>query len=229
MQNQSILEPTRVSPKEPMSNFGTYIGTYRNEKELLGNGDDTYLVQACLEGNETAWEELLERYGRLIYTVPLRFDFPHHLADEIYQEVCVILLRKLHTLKDQSCLQSWLVTVTKRVCLQYRQHTFLTTSLDTMIETIIADDEGIEQILLNAEYEDVRTAIAALEPRCQQLLSALFFEDSPRSYAEIAQTLGIPSGSIGPTRGRCLDRLNEEIAKIEAQDLNDARSRSKLF
>lgn len=212
MYNQPTFESIRTVPNQ----FLPDLDLATHKKQVQDDVDDTYLIKACLAGDEFAWEELLAKYGRLIYTIPLRFDLPRHMADEIYQETCLILLKKMHTIQDRTCLQSWLVTVTKRLCLQYLQSPVSPASLDDLLQSAIADDNCEEQMLIAVEHEIVREAMAALEPQCNQLLRELFFEDSPRSYADIAQKFKMPLGSVGPTRARCLAKLKEEIAKLEA-------------
>ena len=63
------------------------------------------------------------------------------------------------------------------------------------------------------EEQAVRTAFFALTERCRRLLDALFFRDHPGSYADIAADLGVPVGSLGPTRRRCLEALKRALSR----------------
>lgn len=176
---------------------------------------DSQLIEACLAGNETAWAALIDRYSRLIYTIPLRFGFSKIIADEVFQETCLILLEGLATLQDRQRIRSWLMTVARRACLQrIRQPAPIET--DTLPETVQVVDSTIEEELLRLEQKHlVQQALANLSARDQQLLRALFFEEPRRPYEEIAQALGVSVGSIGPLRARCLQRLQQEIIKLE--------------
>ena len=175
--------------------------------------DDVDLVDACLEGNEQAWSILIERYSRLIYTIPLRFGLSKPVADEIFQETCLILLEKLDTLHDHQRIGSWLVTVTRRACIQrWRRRTVPTVDLQ---ESNKASDDIENEVLRVEQHYIVQRALENLNPRCQRLLKWLFFDVPSPSYDDIAEKLSIPKGSIGPTRSRCLDKLRQEIIKVE--------------
>ncbi|MCE7983570.1 MAG: sigma-70 family RNA polymerase sigma factor [Caldilinea sp. CFX5] len=178
--------------------------------------DDEQLVVACLAGDEEAWGALLDRYSRLIYTVPLRFGFPAAIAEEIFQEVCLILLEKLTTLRDHRRFSTWLVTVTRRACLQRLRYQKETQSLELLEETAAAPHTPEAALLLLEEQDIVHRAVAKLDGRCRHLVRALFFDAISPSYAEIADTLQMPEGSIGPTRARCLEKLRHLLLNESA-------------
>lgn len=177
---------------------------YHQPRHLL---DDEQLVTACLAGDEEAWSALLDRYNRLIYTVPLRFGFPAAIAEEVFQEVCLILLEKLATIRDRRRFSTWLVTVTRRACLQRLRDQQETHPLELREETALAPHTPEAALLLMEEQAIVHRALAKLDGRCQHLVRVLFFDLTSPSYAEIAATLQMPEGSIGPTRTRCLEKL----------------------
>lgn len=175
--------------------------------------DDVDLISACLEGDEQAWTALIERYSRLIYTIPLRFGLTKPVADEIFQETCLILLEKLDTLRDHQRIASWLVTVTRRACIQrWRRKAVQTVDLQ---ESNKSSDDIENEVLRVEQHYIVQRAMGNLKPRCQRLLKWLFFDVPSPSYDDIAEELNIPKGSIGPTRSRCLDKLRQEIVKLE--------------
>ena len=77
---------------------------------------DTELVEACLQGEGQAWEALLVRYQRLIYSIPLRYGLSEHDANDIFQNVCVLLWENLKKIRDRERLGAWLVITTRREC-----------------------------------------------------------------------------------------------------------------
>jgi len=179
----------------------------------ISGWDDVDLIGACLDGNEQAWTILIERYSRLIYTIPLRFGLAKPVADEVFQETCLILLEKLDTLHDHQRIASWLVTVTRRACIQrWRRKAVQTVDLQ---ESSKASDDIENEVLRVEQHHLVQRALENLEPRCRRLLQWLFFEVPSPSYDDIAEKLNIPKGSIGPTRSRCLDKLRQQIVKLE--------------
>ena len=176
--------------------------------------DDATLVSACLNGDEQAWVTLLERYNRLIYTIPLRFGFTKAMADEIHQETCLIMLEKLDTLQDREQLRSWLMTVTRRACIKRWR-----TKTVEEVELTDAEQVGYSTIEENMgrleEQFLIQEAFTQISDRCQHLLQSLFLTDPPLSYDEISEQLDISLGSIGPTRSRCLDKLRREVERLQ--------------
>jgi RNA polymerase sigma factor (sigma-70 family) len=176
------------------------------------NAADSQLLDACITGDEEAWAVLVNRYSRLIYTIPLRFGFSKMVADELFQETCLILLESLETLQNKERVRSWLVTVCRRVCIQHLRRKKNHQSLDSV------DLDGhfppLDSELIQLEQQHiVQEALARLPARCQQLIQALFFATPPVPYEEIAKKLNISTGSVGPTRIRCLEKLHQEITK----------------
>ncbi len=179
---------------------------------------DHELVQACLNGDEVAWASLVQRYRRLIYTIPLRFGMPVAMAEEVFQEVCLVLLQSMGTIRDKTRLSSWLVTVTRRTCIEHWRHSGSSNALEELSDCVDEHNSEMEEKLLALERRHtLQRALERLDERCRLLLEALFLSENPPSYAEIARDMGIPEGSIGPTRARCLDKLRKFIVKIEGE------------
>jgi RNA polymerase sigma factor (sigma-70 family) len=175
---------------------------------------DSQLIEACLAGHEPAWAALIARYSRLIYTIPLRFGYSKVVADEVFQETCLILLEGLDSLQNWQRISSWLMTVARRVCIQRLRRQ----SVDTceFQEGVHVADSSIEEELLRLEKQQlVQQAFANLPARDQKLLRALFFEVPRHSYKEIAEELQVSEGSVGPLRARSLERLRQEILRLE--------------
>ena len=207
-----------MDQKSILGSGGSGIDNLADTENDLSKWNDADLIGACLGGDEQAWAVLIDRYSRLIYTIPLRFGFSKPIADEIFQESCLILLEKLDTLRDRQRIGSWLVTVTRRACIQrWRRKTTQTADLQESGEI----PHDIEDEILRVEQQYlVQQALANLEPRCVQLLKWLFFDTPSPSYNDIAEELDMPKGSIGPTRSRCLDKLRQEIVKLEQIETN---------
>lgn len=197
---------------------GGRAGHHEGSSSPSPDWSDAALIEACLAGDERAWEILIGRYARLIYTIPLRFGLPKTVADEIFQEVCLILLERLDTLRDRERLGSWLMTVTRRTCIaRWRGKSATIQHVELTEETyrdvgVAPEDLVIEQ----EEQQFLLEALKNLSPRCRRLIEILFFHDPPLSYEEIAQELGLPLGSIGPTRKRCLEKLRRAFLELWA-------------
>jgi len=175
---------------------------------------DKQLFEACRRGDEAAWEQLINRYQKLIYTIPRRAGLDADQAADVFQEVFTTLLRKVDQIEDPTRLHAWLVTTARRttwraIC---KQQTFVNEADDDEDDETLAsipDNAALpDDVLLKLEEQHrVRVALDSLDERCRTLLKLLFYELEPRSYAEIAAALGTSEGSIGPTRARCLQKM----------------------
>ncbi len=166
---------------------------------------DARLVRACLEGNQTAWDEMVDRYGRLVYSIPRRYGFSDADADDVFQTVFVILYQKLGQVRDVDRLSAWLIRTTHRECYRIGKQSSRYADLDQVIEDVgsPADDDA----LVWERRQMVRQALRQLGGRCEELLTALFYAAGDPSYEVIAEQLGTKIGSIGPTRARCFRKL----------------------
>jgi RNA polymerase sigma factor (sigma-70 family) len=172
------------------------------------------LVTRASGGDPDAWHELVERYASLVYTICARYRLSNHDIEDVGQSVWLLLVEQLGKLREPAALPGWLATTTARECLRVVTATNkaerLSTGLDDSV--LFVDDTVIDEEILVAERNAaLRAAFAELPPRCQQLLSMLI-SDPPHSYTEINAKTGIPVGSIGPQRARCLDRLRRSNA-----------------
>jgi RNA polymerase sigma factor (sigma-70 family) len=172
------------------------------------------LVNRAARGDPAAWNEIVERYAPLVWTICTRFQLSNHDREDVGQNVWLLLVEQLGKLREPAALPGWLATTTHRECLRVvtaaRKSERLGTGLDDAPQFV--DNTMIDEEILMAERNAaLRTALAELPPRYQQLL-AMLISDPPCSYAEISATLQIPVESIGPQRARCLERLRKSSA-----------------
>jgi RNA polymerase sigma factor (sigma-70 family) len=173
------------------------------------------LVMRARNGDAQAWDVLVERFAPLIWSICRRYQLNDACADDVGQNVWLQLVTHLDRVRDPAALAGWLATTTRRECLQVarvaRRPDVLCHVLDA--ENIPGDQTGIveHELLLAERHAALREAFARLPPTWQRLI-ALLIEDPPVPYAEISATLGIPVGSIGPSRSRCLDMLRRDPA-----------------
>jgi len=173
------------------------------------------LVTRARDGDQQAWDALVERYAALVWSICRRHRLDRADAEDAAQTVWLRLVDHLDRLRDPDALPGWLVTTTRRECLQVLDTARKTDTLGLIVDARDAPDPqaaAAEQELLAAERRAaLREAFTGLPPHCQRLL-VLLTQDPPVSYAEISARLGIAVGSIGPIRRRCLDRLRRHPA-----------------
>jgi RNA polymerase sigma factor (sigma-70 family) len=167
------------------------------------------LVARAAMGDQAAWDEIVERYVSLVWSICARFQLSSHDREDVSQNVWLLLVEQLGKLREPAALPGWIATTTQRECLRVvmaaRKSERLGTGLDDALQFV--DHTMIDEEILMAERNAaLRAAFAELPPKCQQLL-AMLTSDPPSSYAEISAKLQIPVGSIGPQRARCLERL----------------------
>src|SRR5689334_3837393 len=188
---------------------------------------DPQLVLACRRGDQLAWEKLIRRYQRLIYAIPLRAGLDEDQAAEIFQDVFTTFFQKLNDIEEPERLQAWLVTTARRKTWRAiaKGQTRSRPDVEAQEAAAVRDETPLpdEQLLLLEEQHRIRTAVSMLDERCQKLVQLLFYQAEPPSYAEIAASLGIPEGSIGPTRARCLGKLLRILKKLDAHVFSDNR------
>ena len=162
-----------------------------------------------------AWDALVDRYASLIWSICRRHRLSDADAEDVGQSVWLRLVDHLGNVRDPAALPGWLATVTRRECLRVlgAARGPLTAGYVLDAQTIPDEPAGTdEQELLAAERRAaLREAVGALPPDGQRLI-ALLIADPPMPYAEISARLGMPVGSIGPTRSRCLDRMRRHPA-----------------
>jgi len=169
----------------------------------------TSLTHACA-GDQRAWEAIVAEYSGLVWAIARSFRLSSADAADVYQATWLRLVENLTKIRDGERLGSWLSTTARRealMLLRRDRRQGATVSID-LLDTV-ADDlaPNVEaELLKREERASVWRAFAQLSAGCQQVLRVIF-ADPPRSYAELSTALDMPIGSIGPTRARCLSRL----------------------
>ncbi|HEV7396576.1 MAG TPA: sigma-70 family RNA polymerase sigma factor [Pyrinomonadaceae bacterium] len=179
---------------------------------------DQQLIAACRRGDQTAWQQIVNRYQRLIYTIPRRAGLDEDQAADVFQEVFTTLFEKLDRIEQPERLQAWLVTTARRktwrvvVDSRNQRRRRGEDAGEEEMEAVPDDAPLAVDVLLSLEEQHrVRNAVSTLDERCQKLISLLFYSNEPPPYSEIAQKLGTSEGSIGPTRARCLEKLLKKL------------------
>jgi RNA polymerase sigma factor (sigma-70 family) len=170
---------------------------------------DPDLIEACLNGKSQAWEALILRYQRLIYSIPVRYGLLDHDANDVFQNVSLLLLQNLSRLRNRQRLGAWLVITTRRECwrmLGQKQQVPLEHGSETS-ETLSGPVFTEDELVMLERQSLVRAAMGLLGGACRELLALLFYTDPRLSYVDVAKKLGLPEGSIGPNRARCLEKL----------------------
>ncbi len=178
-------------------------------EQSIGGVDIAWLVRRAANGDWWAWERLVDQYAKLIWAMTRDFKLAESDAADVAQATWLRLLEHIDRLEYPARVGSWLATTARHECLRSvaARKKIVLAHDDTTLNGVPAHEPEVDERLLAEERaQKVRAALGRLPWRHRRLME-LLMADPPASYAEISDELGLPVGSIGPTRGRCLARL----------------------
>jgi len=167
------------------------------------------LVRGAAAGDRRSWERLVDQFARLIWSITADFKLAESDAADVAQTTWLRLLEHIDRIEYPDRVGSWLAATARNECLRSlaaRKRVVLAHDDEMLTGVVAAEPEVDERILADERDQVVRDALSRLPRRSQRLLE-LLMADPPTSYAEISNEMGLPVGSIGPTRGRCLAQL----------------------
>jgi RNA polymerase sigma factor (sigma-70 family) len=170
------------------------------------------LVAAAVAGEQAAWNRLVDRFAGLVWSVTRSFGLFGVEAADVSQTVWLRCVEHLDRIREPAYLGAWLATTTRNECLRYvrrRGRSVPVAEVAEMMPPAEAPDLA-ERLIVADDHRALYDALDRLPRHCQALLR-LLLADPPLTYDEIAATLEIPKGSIGPTRGRCLNHLRVAV------------------
>jgi len=176
----------------------------------------TQLFTAAQRGEQSGWDALVARLAGLVWAVARSHRLSRADAADVSQTVWLRLVEHIDRIREPEQLPGWLATTTRNECLRTLRLAgrAIPTDDETDLEPREVVEPGLDTALLNLERDtSLWRAFQGLSARCQQLLRLVVIDDE-QSYSNVASMLGMPIGSIGPTRGRCLDKLRVLLAGI---------------
>jgi RNA polymerase sigma factor (sigma-70 family) len=181
--------------------------------------DDAALLARCREGDPAAWDEVVARYGPLVFSIARSYRLNEADAADVVQITFRILLQSLDRLAPDSRLGYWLGTVARRHTWRHVQRQRRETPEEET--TLVARAEALGHPAPSAAEswelsEWLHHGLAQIDARCRALLTRLYLDPAEPAYEEIARELGLPLGSIGPTRARCLGKVRAALAATPA-------------
>jgi len=174
------------------------------------------LVRAAKAGNREAWDQLVNRYVALLWAIALRHGLNESDSADVVQTTWLRLLEHIDDVREPARLGSWLATTAQRESLRMVAH---------RRRVVLNDDDAAfdgpdrllppvdEALIAREQAAAARQALDSLPPTWRSLVELLTQDPRP-SYEEIGADLGLPIGSIGPTRGRCVRRLRAVVDPV---------------
>lgn len=189
----------------------------RSDHPATNVGQLTDLVRRAVEGDQTAWNAITERFTDLLWSVARSHRLSHSDAADVVQTTWLRLVEHLDRIREPERLAGWLAATARHECISLLRKAGRESV--TWNGEEVQDRGGsvpsIDAALLEHERDaELWSGFLRLSERCQALLRVLMATDST-SYAEVSEAFGMPVGSIGPTRMRCLNRLRSILAESE--------------
>jgi RNA polymerase sigma factor (sigma-70 family) len=181
---------------------------------------DSDLVRSCAQGDAAAWEALVRRYKNIVYAIPARAGLEPETVEDVFQGTFARLVERIHSVRDGTRVRAWLVTTARRLTIDAirarRSARIAPVPHEDLSRFADAGALPLEALEKRQEHVILGQAWRRLDPSSRKLLSLLFHPeaDGPPSYQRISREMGIPVGSIGPTRARSLRKLRIEYDAI---------------
>jgi RNA polymerase sigma factor (sigma-70 family) len=171
------------------------------------------LMEAARSGDDAALGQIVTELSPMLWQVARAAGLSSGDAEDVLQTVWTALVSHLNDIRNSTGLISWLVVTTRRESWRVRDAGRRQLPTDGEWLSMLPDSGpgSEEQVILNDQRRALWTAFGQLSPRCQELLRIVAFVPRP-DYQAVAAQLGMPTGSIGPTRGRCLAKLRALLA-----------------
>jgi RNA polymerase sigma factor (sigma-70 family) len=168
---------------------------------------DGELVARCRNGDQAAWNELVERFSRYVYAIAVQaFRLSSHDAEDVFQEVFARVYQHLDRLRNDEAIRPWIAQLTRRLCIDRLR----SSGREGPAETDDLDPGGYDETLAQLdEAISVREGLEAVGEACREILDRFFGRDE--SYKVISEALGLPAGTIASRISRCLAKLKAEL------------------
>jgi len=167
---------------------------------------DADLVARCRQGDQQAWNELVNRFSRYVYAITTRvYRLNQQDSEDVFQDVFARTFEHLDSLRDDAAVRPWIGTLTRRLCVDRLRSGTREYLIDEPDETMVADD-GMAEL---DEAMSVHDAMRTLPEHCAEILDRFFTRDE--SYKTIGEALELPPGTIASRISRCLSKLRKQL------------------
>jgi RNA polymerase sigma factor (sigma-70 family) len=168
---------------------------------------DADLVARCREGDQEAWNELVNRFSRYVYAITSRvYRLSAHDAEDVFQDVFTRTFERLDDLRDDAAVRPWIATLTRRLCVDKLRGGGREHLVEEPLEDIGGADDGLAEL---DEAMAVHDAMRTLPEHCAEILDRFFTRDE--SYRTIGEALELPPGTIASRISRCLSKLKNQL------------------
>lgn len=177
--------------------------------------DVAALVRAAATGDQQAWSALVDRFSKLVWAIARNHRLGADDASEVSQTTWLRLAEHIDRLQDPSKVGGWLATTARHESLRVLRAAGRQIPMGDEVPEPASPAAGLDEELLRNERDSMLWSAFSRLPARDQALLRLLVSDPMPSYEEIGAAMGMPVGSVGPTRARCLERLRREAEVME--------------
>lgn len=181
---------------------------------------DAALVLRCRSDDQSAWDQLVDRYQRLIFAIPRRAGLSEEQASDVLQDVFLTLFQKINEIDQPERVRSWIVTTAKyktwAVIRSAKGFYSPLTEEEMELEMASLRDKRPlpDDVLIEIEEQHlIRTALSSIDERCRTILSMIYLRSPAASYLDVSKAIGVGETSISPLRSRCLQKLEKVLRR----------------
>jgi RNA polymerase sigma factor (sigma-70 family) len=179
---------------------------------MSGEADDATLVTRCVHGDGAAWSALVDRYGPVVWAIARRARLDGDDEADVFQNTWRVAVEELPRLREPAAFAGWITQIARHQTLRMRRgYGIARASMPHVAREDVDESRPDASIVEVEERHKVAEAVSRIGAKCAELLRALYYEEPPPAYTEVAKRLGMRIGSIGPTRARCLEKLEKEL------------------
>jgi RNA polymerase sigma factor (sigma-70 family) len=183
------------------------------------------LIERCLDGDQTAWEQIVRQHWRKVFNVAYKFVGRHDEAEDLTQDIFLKIFKALHTFDRRANFQTWLISISRNLCIDHyrsvrKERETMARDVDASNLAPVSRDRGPYSQL---ELTDLRRLInEALKELPGTLREAVVKRDLQEfSYQEIADQLGLPEGTVKSRINRGRLELARQIRRLQSRGTAD--------
>lgn len=174
--------------------------------------DDAALVAKSIDGDDRAWQTLVSRHGPVIWAVANRSGLTQDDAADVFQNTWTIAVTDLPRIREPARFGAWIARVARHQCMRVRRsYGIARRSYEHVAREDVVQDLPDEELSRLEDRNRISRALQRIGRRCLELLQALYYQAPRPSYREISERMDMSVGSIGPTRARCLEKLESNL------------------
>jgi RNA polymerase sigma factor (sigma-70 family) len=177
-------------------------------------------IARLASGDERAWAGFCRTQGQLIHAAGHKVGLSAEEREDLLQNTCIVCYHSIDRLRDPDRLGAWVYRIAYRQALEIVRKRTPTVPIEdetgrSILDMIPSGEDGEDEVLEAYERsQQVLGVIAGVGQRCRSLLEALYLAAEVPAYEDLSRELGMPIGSIGPTRARCLDRVRRKLKQV---------------